>query len=79
VYPPGTVNVPPEAVVNALASSAVGADPFPAMPAANSCTLAPLTGCNPALTFPVNETPAAGVLTGHETGVLEVVSGVQVF
>jgi hypothetical protein len=47
------------------------------MPAAKSCTEAPLTGCKPAFTFPVKETPATGVLAGHEAGELEAEAAVQ--
>jgi hypothetical protein len=47
------------------------------MPAAKSCTEAPLTGCKPALTFPVKGTPATGILAGQEAGELEAETGVQ--
>jgi hypothetical protein len=41
-------------VVNAADNSAVGAEPFPDVPAANICTLALMIGEPPARTFPVN-------------------------
>jgi hypothetical protein len=47
------------------------------MPAAKSCTEAPLTGCEPAFTFPAKGTPATGVLAGHEAGELEAETTVQ--
>jgi len=39
--------------------------------------MAPLTGFEEARTFPVKETPATGVLDGHDAGVLELTLGVQ--
>jgi hypothetical protein len=33
---------------------AVAAEAYPAVPAWNSCTVAPLTGCEPAITIPLS-------------------------
>jgi hypothetical protein len=44
-------------VVKAVCNNCAGAEPFPVVPAAHSCTLAPITGVVPASTLPVNEVP----------------------
>jgi hypothetical protein len=70
------VKLPSRPVVAAV-DSAVGAEPFPPIPAAYNCTEAASKGCCWASTFPARDTPATGVLTGHETEALDVGPALQ--
>jgi hypothetical protein len=51
------VNRPDESVVSAGVRSAVAADPLPLVPAAYSCTLAPIKGWLPAIALPETAVP----------------------
>ena len=51
------MELPEPFVVTAAVSKVVAADPYPLLPAAYSCTVAPLTGCEPAITLPLKLTP----------------------